>query len=122
MKNVFFLNIIGSLLFLALCDAAFAQSSLKRTDLQQHDLSITNKEVIQARIDFLPDTFFGFHCHPGEEIIYVLEGIIEYQLEGQNPIILKAGEVLFVPAGIYHSAKNIGTTTASELATYVVED
>ena len=34
---------------------------------------------------------------------------------------LKAGEVLFIPAGAIHSAKNIGSSNGAELATYVVE-
>jgi hypothetical protein len=34
---------------------------------------------------------------------------------------LKAGDVLFIPAGTIHAAKNVGSVTASELATYVVE-
>ncbi|MNY72602.1 Cupin domain protein [compost metagenome] len=60
------------------------------------------------------------HSHPGEEIIYVLEGTFEYQIEGEKPVVLKAGEVLFIPAGKNHSAKNIGKVKASELATYIV--
>jgi quercetin dioxygenase-like cupin family protein len=36
-------------------------------------------------------------------------------------VTLKAGDVLFVPAGVIHSAKNVGHDNASELATYVVE-
>ena len=34
---------------------------------------------------------------------------------------LKAGEVLFIPAGTIHSAKNVGSINAAELATYIVE-
>ena len=34
---------------------------------------------------------------------------------------LKAGEVLFIPAGMVHSAKNVGRGDAAELATYIVE-
>ena len=34
---------------------------------------------------------------------------------------LEAGDVLFVPAGVFHSARTLGTTTGSELATYVLE-
>ena len=34
---------------------------------------------------------------------------------------LKAGDVLFIPAGTIHSAKNIGSSNAAELGTYVVE-
>ncbi|KRA82612.1 cupin domain-containing protein [Altererythrobacter sp. Root672] len=92
-----------------------------RTDLQRHDLSIPGWETIQARIDFIPGASFPAHRHPGEEIIYVLEGTLEYQLEGQPPKTLEAGDVLYVPARVFHSARNIGTTQGSELATYVVE-
>jgi mannose-6-phosphate isomerase-like protein (cupin superfamily) len=60
------------------------------------------------------------HRHPGEEIIYIIEGKLEYRLEGQPPVTLKAGDVLFVPASVIHSAKNVGTTNAAELGTYVV--
>ncbi len=34
---------------------------------------------------------------------------------------LKAGEVFFVPAGTVHAARNVGSNSAAELATYVVE-
>src|SRR5204862_7151163 len=57
----------------------------------------------------------------GEEIIYVLEGSLEYQVEGKPPVTLKAGDVLFIPAGAIHSAKNVGSGNGAELATYVVE-
>ena len=77
--------------------------------------------MIQSRIDFDPGTSFGKHSHPGEEIIYVLEGLLEYEIEGKPPVTLKAGEVLFVPAGVIHAARNVGTTKGSELATYVVQ-
>ncbi len=92
-----------------------------RTDLQRHDLGIPGWESIQARIDFAPGASFPAHRHPGEEIIYVLQGTLEYQLEGQPPVRLEAGQVLFVPAGVFHSARNPGATQGSELATYVVE-
>jgi mannose-6-phosphate isomerase-like protein (cupin superfamily) len=31
------------------------------------------------------------------------------------------GEVLLIPAGVIHAARNTGTVNAAELATYVVE-
>jgi quercetin dioxygenase-like cupin family protein len=61
------------------------------------------------------------HTHPGEEIIYVLEGLLEYEVEGKPPVTLKAGDVLFIPAGTVHSARNVGTANGAELATYIVE-
>jgi quercetin dioxygenase-like cupin family protein len=61
------------------------------------------------------------HIHPGEEMVYVVEGSLEYTLEGKPPVMLKAGEVLYIPYGTAHEVKNVGTINAAELATYVVE-
>ncbi len=97
------------------------QTGIKRTDLQRHDLSAPGREAIQVRVDIDPGKAFPMHTHFGEEIIYVLEGSLEYDIEGKPPVTLKAGDVLFIPAGTVHAAKNIGTVTASELATYIVE-
>ncbi|MET3709598.1 quercetin dioxygenase-like cupin family protein [Sphingomonas trueperi] len=97
------------------------QLGVRRTDLQRHDLSIANRETVQARIDIAPGATAPWHRHPGEEIIYVIEGALEYQLEGKSPATFRAGEVLFVPAGVAHKAHNPGTTNGAELATYVVE-
>jgi quercetin dioxygenase-like cupin family protein len=102
--------------------AALAQpTGITRADLQRHDLSVPGYEAVQVRVDLEPGVAFGSHTHPGEEIIYVLAGALEYQVAGKPPATLKAGDVLFIPAGTVHSAKNVGNVTASELATYVVE-
>ena len=111
--------IVGS--SLALHVAWSQQPGVKRTDLQRHDLGVPGREVVQVRVDFAPGVAFGKHSHPGEEIVYVLEGSLEYQVEGKPPVTLKAGEVLFIPAGTVHAAKNVGSGNGAELATYVVE-
>ena len=111
--------IVGS--GLALHVARAQQQGITRTDLQRHDLSVPGREVIQVRVDLAPGVEFGKHTHPGEEIIYVLEGLLEYQVEGKPPVTLKAGEVLFIPAGTIHAAKNVGSDNGAELATYIVE-
>jgi len=111
--------IVGSGLALHVTQAQ--QPGIKRTDVQRHDLDVPGREVIQVRVDFAPGVAFGKHSHPGAEIAYVLEGSLEYQLEGKPPVMLKAGEALFIPAGTIHAAKNVGTGNAAELATYIVE-
>jgi quercetin dioxygenase-like cupin family protein len=111
--------IVGS--GLALLAARAQQQGIRRTDLQRHDLGVPGREVIQTRVELDPGVAFGRHWHPGEEIVYVLEGSLEYEVEGKQPVTLKAGEVLFIPAGTIHAAKNIGSGNGAELATYVVE-
>jgi quercetin dioxygenase-like cupin family protein len=94
---------------------------VKRTDLMRHDLSAPGREVVQVRVDFPPGLVAAKHSHPGEELVYVIEGLFEYRLEGEPPVTLKAGDVLFIPAGKIHSVKNVGSGNAAELATYIVE-
>ncbi len=117
-------NAITILSFFALLisgSVSAQQSGIKRTDLQRHDLSIAGHETVQAKIDFDAHSAFGKHSHPGEEVIYVLEGSLEYEVEGKGTVTLKAGEVLFIPAGVVHAARNNTNAKASELATYIVE-
>jgi quercetin dioxygenase-like cupin family protein len=111
--------IVGS--GLALYVAQAQQAGTKRTDLQRHDLSVPGREVVQVRVDFDPGYLSPRHTHPGEEIVYVIEGTLEYQVEGKPPVTLKAGDVLFIPAETIHAAKNVGGGNGAELATYVVE-
>jgi quercetin dioxygenase-like cupin family protein len=106
---------------LALQTAEAQAPGITRTDLQQHDLSVRGREVVQVRVDFAPGVVAPRHRHPGEEIVYAIEGLLEYRLEGKPPVTLKAGEVLFIPAGTIHEVKNVGNGNAGELATYIVE-
>ena len=111
----------------ALVIAAFAfqlaradQPEIRRTDLVKEDISISGKEAVQVRVDFDPGAFAVNHRHPGEEVAYVLQGTVEYELEGREAVTLKAGQSLFIPDGVAHSARNVGDGKASELATYIV--
>ncbi|QRM27599.1 cupin domain-containing protein [Microvirga sp. VF16] len=96
-------------------------SGIGRTEVIRHDLGQPGREVIQVRVDIAPGAAFGMHTHPGEEVAYVLEGALEYQFEDKPPITLKAGDSLFIPAGTPHAARNVGSSHAAELATYLVE-
>jgi quercetin dioxygenase-like cupin family protein len=112
--------LIGGAALLAAAPPA-QQSGISRTDLQRHDLSAAGWESIQTRVDFATGAVAARHRHPGEEIVYVLKGSLEYRLDGRAPVTLKAGDVLFIPFGVVHGVTNVGGIPASELATYVVE-
>ena len=94
---------------------------ISRTNLQRHDLSAAGREVVQSRVEIGPDAPLFKHTHPGEEIIYILGGSLEYQIEGRAPLTCHAGDALTVPAGAVHAVRNVGSGNAAELATYVVE-
>jgi quercetin dioxygenase-like cupin family protein len=99
--------------------AAHAEvAGIDRTDLQRFDLSAPGRVMIQNRVVISPEAQPIRHKHPGEEIIYVLEGSLEYRVDGSEPRTYAAGEALTVPAETVHSVHGDGT----ELATYVVEE
>lgn len=120
-KQVTALAAVLCIVAAALPETPAQQSGTRRTELQQHDLAVPGREVMQVRVELDPGVTFGEHWHPGEEIVYVLEGSLQYQLEGQPPVTLQAGEVLFIPARTIHTAKNVGESNGAELATYIVE-
>jgi quercetin dioxygenase-like cupin family protein len=111
----------GALAAGGLAQPPHAPPTTTRHDLQQHDLDIPGHEAVQVRIDFPPGAVAPRHSHPGEEVIYVLKGTLQYRFDGKPPVTLSAGGVLFVPTGTIHMATNVGKTPASELGTYIVE-
>ena len=112
--------LVGGVALSAAPPPAARPQGTTRVDLQRHDLSIPGREVFQARVEFAVGASFPRHTHPGEEIIYVTTGTLEYEVAGKL-VTLKAGDVLFVPTGTVHAARNVGTVPAAELATYVLE-
>ena len=127
MQRTLILATVAALVsFTGLAQAADAQAmswqqGLSRTDLIRQDLGDADREVIQARIDFEPGVTAPRHAHPGVEVAHVLSRTLEYQLEGRPAVTLKAGDSLFIPAGVAHVAKNVGQDQGVELATYVVK-
>ena len=97
------------------------QPGFTRVELQRHDLSAPGHEAVVARVEFAPGGAVGKHTHPGEENGYVLDGVVQLEVDGKPPVTVKAGEVFFVPAGTIHAAKNVATGQSNVLATYFVE-
>ena len=100
---------------------AAQQPGFTRKQLQDQNLSVPDRHAVQALAEFVPGGAAGKHTHPGEELGYVVEGTLELLIEGQPPRIVKAGESFFVPAGVVHDGRNVGSGPAKVLATYIVE-
>jgi quercetin dioxygenase-like cupin family protein len=90
---------------------------IDRIDLQHYELSAPGRVMIQNRVTITPEAQPIRHKHPGEEIIYIIDGSLEYRIDGMEPRTYSAGEALTVPAETVHSVHGDGT----ELATYIVE-
>jgi quercetin dioxygenase-like cupin family protein len=115
-------KLMGVVLALGIAGVLYAQQpGFARKVLQDQNLSVTDRHAVQVLAEFVPGGVAGKHTHPGEELGYVMEGTLQLEIAGQPPRTLKAGETFFVPAGVVHDGKNVGSGPAKVLATYVVE-
>jgi len=113
---------IAALALAACAVAASAQQpGFTRKMLQDQNLSVQGRHAVQAVAEFAPGASAGKHTHPGEELGYILEGTLQFEIDGEAPRTLKAGDSFFVPAGKPHDGKNVGSGQAKVLAVYVVE-
>lgn len=112
----------GLLLAAATNTIALAQhAGIRRTELQRHAISVPGHAVVQARVELAAGAAIPRHTHPGEEVGYVLDGMLELRIDGQPPVTLARGQAFLVPAGLAHSARNVGTGGGAALVTYIVE-
>ena len=101
--------------------AAPANPLFKRTPVQQVDLTIPGREVVQAVAEILPNGASGRHTHPGDEVGYVVSGPLVVEIDGKPAKTLQTGEGFLIPAGTVHNARNTGTAVVKVLATYIIE-
>ena len=107
---------------LLLAGAVFAQNpGIKRTVVQQGDVSFPGHEAIIAHVEIAPGASAGRHTHFGEEISYVIDGEGEVLISGQPPRKIKAGDGFIIPAGAIHDAHNTGSKPLVLAAVYYVE-
>jgi quercetin dioxygenase-like cupin family protein len=102
--------------------SAQAPAGFKRVELTRHDAAgAKDYEVLLARGEFQAGAGVPKHTHPGDEVGYVLEGEVTFEIAGKPPMTLKASDSFFIPAGTVHAAKNTSKGDAKVLSTYIVE-
>jgi quercetin dioxygenase-like cupin family protein len=53
-----------------------------------------------------------FHRHPGDQCTAVQEGEVTFNIRGQPPKVLKAGDSNYVPRGTIHRQQNLSDKPA----------
>src|ERR1043166_5775760 len=109
-----FLHLAGAALALsAAARMALAQAAqqtpkltlLLKADLQGQDQKV--QETVVNVLEMAPGVGAPWHMHPGaQEIIFVLEGNLVVEMEGQGLKTASAGEIALIPAEIPHLARN----------------
>lgn len=101
-------------------DAA-EKPAAKFKELQRRAIPGTELEGVTTVAEIPPGATSARHSHPGEDFGYLIEGTIVLQVDGKPPITVRAGETFFTERGQIHNARNIGTTVARAVDTYVID-
>jgi len=121
-QNVGRVSVMSAMgLALALVSLSAQAPTVKRTLLQQVDISAPGREAVTAKAEIPSNGATGRHTHFGEEIGYVAEGTLMLDVDGVPSRTVKAGEAFAIPAGKVHNAMNHGTGTVTAIVTYIVE-
>ena len=111
------LKIAGGALMLPatvrIADAQPSQGAPKLTLLLKADLTRQNQTVQETVVNLLemaPGVSAPWHMHPGaQEIVFVLDGALIVEVDGEAPRQVDAGAVALIPAEIPHLVRNEDT-------------
>ena len=91
---------------------------MKRTELFEAPLTAERGAVL-ATVELLPGDAGPLHMHPGDEVLYVVEGSVVVEVEGQQPRAVRAGESFQFRRSTPHLARNVSGRPARMLASIV---
>ncbi len=75
---------------------------------------ISGQRVMIAQISLAQGGVVPTHQHESEQISYVMEGALKFELNNQE-IIVRAGEVLHIPSNLPHAATAIQDTLSLDV-------
>ncbi len=93
-------------------------TSLLKTTLA----GMEGKEVSIVHISAPPGFVTAKHFHPGQVFIYVLEGAVTIEMEGDAPLKLGPGDVFQEPPGKSMVGKNLSSTHGAKLVVFQIGD
>ena len=100
-----------------------AQQPLKRTELMKTDLEgIEGQQAVVAVAEFAPGAVVGKHYHPGNEFVYVLEGSVILETEGQPPVTFGPGEIFHNLPTRVHMTKNGSMTEPTKVLSFIISE
>lgn len=73
---------------------------------------ITSERMMLAHVYLDKGSIVPQHSHENEQITYILEGALRFWIgeNGEEEVIVRAGEVLVIPSNVVHKAEAIENT------------
>jgi quercetin dioxygenase-like cupin family protein len=107
--------------FTAVMSKAQAPGEIRRGVLLTKPLSIQGYNGVVGRGEVPPGMAAPKHFHHGDELVVLLEGEVEVELDGAPSVRVKAGEAMHVEAGKVHRPKSVGQVPARFISVWIVE-
>ena len=83
---------------------------------------VDGKEVIIAHLNAPPGFVSSKHFHPGQVFIYVLEGAVTIEMEGDAPLKLGPGDVFQETPGRPMVGRNLSSTHGFKVVVFQIGD
>lgn len=81
---------------------------------------VADKEANVVLFDVDPGWVTAHHIHPGELFVYVLEGGLRLEVDGQEAVEYRAGEVFYEVPNIGMVGSNLSTTERAKFIVFQV--
>jgi len=82
---------------------------------------ITGEKAMVAQVFIAKGAQVPEHHHESEQITYILEGALEFYIEGQT-VVVSAGQVLHIPSNVPHRAVALEDTLDLDIFSPVRHD
>jgi quercetin dioxygenase-like cupin family protein len=94
------------------------------TPLMTKDLTgIPNKEGTMLTVQYLPGGASLAHRHNAHVFVYVLEGSVNMQVDGQPAVTLTAGQTFYEnPTDVHRVSRNASATQPAKILVFMVKD
>jgi quercetin dioxygenase-like cupin family protein len=84
---------------------------------------IAGKEGLMITVDIAPGETVPKHRHNAAVFAYVLEGDLVTQVQGQTPVTLHKGQVLYeAPSDIHLPSRNVSSSQSAKLLVFFVKE
>ena len=82
---------------------------------------IAGEKAMVAQVFLAKGAVVPEHHHESEQITYILEGALEFQIEGQT-VVVSAGQVLRIPSHVPHAAVALEDTLGLDIFSPIRHD
>src|ERR1700676_3637350 len=82
---------------------------------------ISGEKAMVAQVFLKKDAVVPEHHHVSEQITYILEGALKFELEGTE-VVVRKGEVLHIPSNVPHRAVALEDTVDLDIFSPIRED